>query len=165
MPRTPPDPADKAFRHAVRLLRVRARSTIELRERLAAHPPHAVEQALRRLVEARLVDDAALTRDLTERDLAQGRSRRMTAARLRTRGLDPRDATPPVAGPARAGQSDAALALAAARQIARRLPASLAPEARWRRLLGAMARLGHEPDAAHDAARAVLGDPPCPETD
>lgn len=165
MPRTPPDPADKAFRHAIRLLRIKARSTAELRERLAAHPPHAVEHALRRLVEARLLDDDALARDLAERDLAQGRSRRMTAARLRTRGLAPPDADPPGAASPSQTRSDAALALAAARQVAGRLPASLAPEARWRRLLGALARLGHEPDAAHDATRAVLGNPPCPEAD
>jgi len=56
--------ADKAFQAALRLLEGRPRSAAEVRERLARkeYAPEAIDSALARLVQLKLIDDAAFAR-------------------------------------------------------------------------------------------------------
>ncbi|MDX2131387.1 MAG: RecX family transcriptional regulator [Planctomycetota bacterium] len=158
MPTRPLTPDEKAYRAALRLLRVQDRSTAELRARLAKFPPAAVERTIARLVASNLLNDDALARRIADAAGERGESHALMRDRARRRSLPARAAARAI----HAAPTDAALALAAARAAAARLPASLDAHARWRRVLGALARRGHDAEASLDAARAVLGEPPDP---
>lgn len=58
------------------------------------------------------------------------------------------------------GESDDDLAVRAAFRVFEGLPKGLDGTAAWRRVLGALSRRGFAEDAAMEAARRVLGDPP-----
>jgi regulatory protein len=141
----------KAKKKALALLKVKDRTSHELRDRLtrAGFEPHGIEAALAELTREKLLSDQTLARASIDRDLAKGRSIHAAAQRLATRGISHADIQSPK------GELDRAIAAAKAR--AAKLPANLPPQARARRLLAALARLGYEEDTARDAAARVLG--------
>lgn len=144
---------------AARLLRVRSRSSAELRERLSArYPREAVDKAVDGLVRAGAVDDARLANQLAEqygqlRPHARGAVReKLERAQLDTHMLeDALDAHAPRAG-------EGARALDAARAQVPRLEAlGLAPAAMRRRMFGVLARRGFDAETAAEAVDRVLG--------
>lgn len=160
--------ADRAYRHALRLLSFRARSRQELRERLAAkgHDAAAVESALARLASQGLVDDTAFARQWARDAVTRGPAgpRRLVSALVR-RGIDPELARAAAAealaaaAPAEAGEDpEAFLAWQALRP---RLARGWDPQdpAQRRRALSFLLRRGFSWEAAGRALRRAGADP------
>lgn len=147
-------PLDRAYTRALRLLAASDRSERELRERLerAGFEPSVIDGTLARLRNDGVVDDRRLARAVREKSRRALEAPALIEARLERRGI--REAAEPGA---------ASLAVAAARAAAMKLPATLSPAARFRRVLAALARKGYDEQAALDAAAEVLG--PAPERD
>lgn len=144
---------------AGRLLRVRPRSSGELRERLGKRfPKEAVDGAVDALVRSGAVDDARLADDLAEHlgeIRPHGREAirdRLERAKLGAELLeDALDAHAPSTG-------EGDRAVEAARAQLRRLQAlSLTPEAIRRRMFGVLARRGFDAETAAEAVERVLG--------
>ncbi|UYV13118.1 MAG: recombination regulator RecX [Phycisphaera sp.] len=144
---------------AGRLLRVRPRSSAELRERLGKRfPKEAVDRAVDALVRSGAVDDARLADDLAEQlggVKPHGREAirdRLERAKLGAEMLEEAlDAHAPSTGE---GQR----AVDAARAQLKRLQAlSLTPEAMRRRMFGVLARRGFDAETAAEAIEQVLG--------
>ncbi|NRA56705.1 MAG: RecX family transcriptional regulator [Phycisphaerales bacterium] len=144
---------------AERLLRVRPRSSAELRERLGKrYPTDAVELAVDRLVRSGAVDDARLADQLAEQ-LGEIRPHAREAVRSRLErarvGSDVVERALDEHAPSM-GESDRAVE--AARAQARRLAAlGIGPEAMRRRIYGALGRRGFDAETAAEAVEAVLG--------
>lgn len=156
--RDPRSPVDRAVRRALRLLKARERTRAELLDRLlaAGFDRRHADAALDRL--GSLIHDARAAESHAHRLTARGPvARDRLRARLETLGVDPalaldaaRRALPP---------SDAQAARQAAERALRRIPPSLDPATRRRRMLAALARAGFDPDTAADALDHVLGAP------
>ena len=150
---TQEDELDRARKKAMRLLRVKLRSTTELRERLSAagFRIHEVEAVVGELQKAKVLDDAALAeaevRRLKERGAVGAKAVR---ARLRKRGLDA-GATGDVAGSNRAE-----VATFAANRLAA-MPPKLSVAAKARRLFGLLARRGIDEDLAGNVVAKLTG--------
>jgi len=144
---------------ANRLLRVRPRSSGELRERLAKRfPREAVDGAVDALVRSGAVDDARLADELAEqlgevrphgREAIRDRlERAMLGAELLEDALDAHAPS----------QDESERAFEAARAQLRRLQAlSLTPEAMRRRMFGVLARRGFDIEIAAEAVERVVG--------
>ncbi|GIW73539.1 MAG: hypothetical protein KatS3mg103_0061 [Phycisphaerales bacterium] len=152
---------------AQRLLRVRSRSSAELRQRLEArYPKPAVEKVLAALVRSGAIDDARLAQDLAER-LGRQRPHAREAVRDRLeRAIVPDEALrAALDAHAPAEQEQARADRAAAEQHARLSALGLAPAVVRRRLLAALARRGFDAETARCAVERVLGPEPEPELD
>lgn len=144
---------------AARLLKVRARSSAELRERLAGrYPREAVEKAVEGLVRAGAVDDARLADQLAEQfgelrpHAREAVREKLERARLGAEMLEEALNTHAASG------GESARALEAAHGQVRRLQAlNLTPEAMRRRLFGVLARRGFDAETAAEAVERVLG--------
>ncbi|MEU7767430.1 recombination regulator RecX [Nocardia sp. NPDC049190] len=150
---------EQAKEACLRLLAVRARSRAELAQRLAAkgYSPEVSEQALDRLADVRLIDDAAFAEQwVNSRHTVSGRGKQALAQELRRKGV---------------AQSDAASALAAitdddeevrAAELVRRKLRSgtrdLDRDKTIRRLVGMLARRGFTQSTAYRVVRAELAD-------
>lgn len=146
------DPVERALRRAIRLLAASDKTRAELTTRLtrAGLDAASIAKALDTLEAQRLLSDARVARTIAQDDRV---SRAFNRDRLEQRGLDPQAAD--------VGSRDGTRAIAAAREIAAKLPASLAPATKWRRMLSALARRGFEEGVAFEAAQHLLG--PAPE--
>lgn len=144
---------------AFRLLRVRSRSSVELRERLSGrYPSEAVEKVLVGLVGSGAVDDARLADDLAEQlGALRPHGREAVRARLERAGLGSElvEAALEAHAPA-SGEGRRALE-AAAGQYRRLSALGLGPEAIRRRLFGSLARRGFDAETAAEAVERVLG--------
>lgn len=144
---------------ALRLLRVRARSSAELRERLIGRYPHeAVEKVVGALVRAGAVDDVRYADQLAEQMGAiRPHGREAVRARLERARLE--SGTLEEALDAHVPASDEGLrALEAARVQARRLASlGIGPQAMRRRLYGVLGRRGFDAETAAEAVERVLG--------
>ncbi len=140
-----------AKKKAVALLRVRSRSTAEIRRRLAdaGFAAAAIDAAVMELTKDGVLNDAGLAESLAQAGADKGLSSRGVKAALKSRGLESPGDEP-------AG-SELDRALTAARNRAARLPGSLDAAAQFRRLAAALGRLGYEEDVARHAAASVLG--------
>jgi regulatory protein len=145
---------------AERLLRVRPRSSAELRERLGKrYPKAAVDRAVEALVRSGAVDDARLADTLAEqlgevRPHAREAVRaRLERARIEVELVDRAlDAHAP-------GKAEGQRALEAARaQVRRLVPLNIGPEAMRRRVYGALGRRGFDAETAAEAVERVLGE-------
>ena len=144
---------------AARLLRVRPRSTGELRERLAKrYPKQAVARTIDGLTRSGVLDDARLADQLAEQ-LGERRPHAHEAVRARLERADVGDHQVERALEAHAPrESEAERAMAAARMQIRRLePMGLSEQAVRRRLFGALARRGFDAETAAEAIDHVLG--------
>ena len=153
------DQLEKTRLAALRLLETRARSKAELTERLHRKklPKHAVTEVVDRLVEVGLVNDGALAEDIV-----RGENARLPAGeallrhRLERFRIDEEAAEAAVE--THEGQTPAIeRATELAKSAAERLPRSLTTEARYRRVLGLLARRGFDEETATTAVEAVLG--------
>jgi regulatory protein len=144
---------------ATRLLRVRPRSSTELRERLGKRfPKAAADRAVDALVRSGAIDDARLAHDMAEH-LGELKPHAREAIRDRLEraqlGADALEAALDAHAPStREGEraDDAARA-----QLRRLRSLSLTPEATRRRLYGALARRGFDAETAAEAVERILG--------
>lgn len=144
---------------AARLLRVRPRSSAELRERLSKRfPKTAADRAVEALVRSGAVDDERLAHDMAEH-MGELRPHAREAIRDRLEraqlGADALEAALDAHAPS---TLEGERADDAARAQLRRLQSlSLTPEATRRRLYGALARRGFDAETAAEAVERVLG--------
>lgn len=144
---------------AARLLRVRPRSSAELRERLYKRfPAEAADMAVDALVRSGAVDDARLARDLAEhmgelRPHAREAVRdRLERAQVGAEALESAlEAHAPSSGESRRADE------AARAQLRRLRTLSLSPEALRRRMFGTLARRGFDSEVAAEAVDRALG--------
>lgn len=144
---------------AARLLRVRPRSSTELRERLGKrYPKDAVDRTIEALVRSGAVDDARLADRLAEQ-LGQVRPHAREAVRARLKraklasGLleDALDAHAP-------STSESARAVEAARaQLGRLVSLGVGTDVVRRRLYASLGRRGFDAETAAEAVEQVLG--------
>jgi regulatory protein len=151
------DQVKKAQEICVRLLSVRARSRMELRQAMARReiPDEVAELVLGRLDRAGLIDDASFAEEwVRSRHTHRGLSRRALVAELRRKGV-----ADPVAVEA-AAAVDEDSERERARQLVRRKLASVAgvdDTAKLRRLVGVLARKGYSEGLAIKVVREELG--------
>jgi regulatory protein len=149
--------ADAAHAAALKLLTIRARSRVELRQRLEERgfEAAAVVETLDRLERVGLVDDTTLARTVAEGRAERGLDAPAIAAELRDRGVDP--ALAEQAAQAAVPAEDRA---DRCRQLAKARLAQLdglPPATQLRRLAGYLGRRGYPPDLAESVARDLVG--------
>lgn len=166
------DPESVARTIVLTKLTTRARSRHELADALSQRqvPDDVAAKVLDRFGEVGLVDDAAFAKAWVEARLSsRGLSRRALAVELRRKGVDP----DVVAGSVR--EIDEETEYAAARALVEkklRSSRTTDPTAKWRQLVGMLARKGYSAalsmrvvaDAVreHDAAQEPLDESPAP---
>ena len=153
---------------AVRFLESRARSTAEVRRRLAGAGYRAVlvDGAIARLVELGMLDDEAFARSWIEsRDRARPRGEHALRRELQLKGVDravvdgllaTRAETAAEASAETSADDDAAARLLA--RHARALDRVADPRARRQRAYALLARHGFDPETCSAAVRAFLSD-------
>ncbi len=147
---------DAARDAALRLLEARARTRLELEQRLEQRgfEARAVAAALDRLAEVGLVDDQAFARDLAEIRAAEGVDAPRIALDLRDRGVDPEmavavaDETAPAGG-----RADRCREIAEARLSKLK---GLSPEAQFRRLAAYLARRGYPGEIVENVVNELV---------
>jgi regulatory protein len=144
---------------AARLLRVRPRSSAELRERLAKRfPQAAVDQAVDALVRSGAVDDARLADNLAEQlGRARPHGREAIRDRLERAKLGAELLEDALENHAPTTSEQQRATEAARAQLKRLAALSLTPEAMRRRMFGVLARRGFDAETAAEAVEAVLG--------
>nr|WP_324191570.1 recombination regulator RecX [Nocardia cyriacigeorgica] len=141
----------------LRLLAVRARSRAELAQRLAAkgYPAEVSEQALDRLAEVGLIDDAAFAQQwVRSRHTYSGKGRQALAQELRRKGVSQDDAAPALAAVTTDDEHERATELV--RRKLRTMPANLDRDKAIRRLVGMLARRGYNSATAYAVVKAEL---------
>lgn len=147
-----------AVAFVLRSTRARPQTASEVRGKLAerAYDPAVIDAAIARATELGAIDDAAFARAwIADRGIVRGYS----AARLRQE-LQRRQVPQPLIDDALAlldDRVDLTVATDLARTRAQRMPATLAPEAVARRLLGFLARRGYPEALARRVAIDVSG--------
>jgi regulatory protein len=151
------DPENVARAICLRLLTVRARTRVELRDALAARgvPESASTKVLDRLADVGLVDDRAFADGyVLSRQRDRGLAMREISRQLRDKGVDEAVITTAVEGVAAEAEAEVArqLVLHKLRSMTR-----LTPEAKTRRLVGMLARKGYPPSMAFQVVREAVG--------
>lgn len=147
-----------AVAFVLRSTRARPQTASEVRGKLTerAYDPAVIDAAIARATELGAIDDAAFARAwIADRGIVRGYS----AARLRQE-LQRRQVPQPLIDDALAlldDRVDLTVATDLARTRAQRMPATLAPEAVARRLLGFLARRGYPEALARRVAIDVSG--------
>lgn len=144
---------EQAKEAALRLLAVRARSRAELAQRLSAkgYSLEVAEQALGRLAEVGLIDDADFARQwVRQRHGLSGKGRRALEQELRRKGVSQEDSAAALDTVTADDEYERATELV--RRKLRSLPAGLDREKAIRRLVGMLARRGY----GHSVAFAVV---------
>jgi regulatory protein len=157
-------PRGTARDRALRLLTVRARSRLELEDRLvrAGFDPSEVVETLDSLEAVGLIDDRRLAQAVVEHAVTvRLDGRRSVLGTLRSRRLAP-DLGEELIGGASAAEDEELRAHELAARRASRLH-GLTPEVAFRRLVSFLARRGYPPGLCREAAtRALAPDPPDP---
>ena len=151
------DPEAQARQICLRLLATAPRTRAQLARALHRRrvPDKAAEAVLGRFADVGLIDDAAFARAWVEsRHYSRGLSRRSLSAELRRQGVETEEIREAV------DTLDPEQEVASARRLVEQKMASTRgqpPEARVRRVAGALARKGYPPGLvfrAHEAARS-----------
>ncbi|MGH3402036.1 MAG: regulatory protein RecX [Streptosporangiaceae bacterium] len=155
-PPEPSDPEAVARQICLKMLTAAPRTRAQLATALARRgvPPEAAEAVLDRFAEVQLIDDAMFARAWVEsRHHGRGLARRALAAELRQRGVETEDIKAAVSDLDPEQEHATARAL-----IERRLPGTrgLARSARFRRLMGVLARKGYPEGLAYRVVREAL---------
>lgn len=154
------DPESVARTIVLTKLTARARSRQELAEALAQRgvPDDVATRVLDRFAEVGLVDDAAFAKAWVEsRQASRGLSRRALALELARRGVDADTVTDSLTSIDDETEYDAALALVTKKLRSTRNADS---QARWRQLVGLLARRGYSPGLAMRVVGDVLKNEP-----
>lgn len=141
--------ADKALHAAVRQLEFRPRSVAEIRLALRRKqfPPEAIEQAVARLSELGLLDDARFSQILVEnRRALQGRGTLALRDELRRKGVDRATIEATLAAEAPDGEAERERALGLARSVAHKYAGAPDRASFQRRLGGFLQRRGFTVD-------------------
>ncbi len=148
--------ADAAHAAALRLLEARARTRLELEQRLEQRgfEARAVAAALDRLAEVGLVDDWAFARDLAARRAAQGVDAPRIALDLRERGVD-REMAVQAADETVAASERAERCRETAEARLSKLQ-GLSPEAQFRRLAAYLARRGYPGEIVENVVNELV---------
>lgn len=139
----PADPESVARTIVLTKLAARARSRRELADALDQRqvPPEVAQRVLDRFGEVGLVDDAAFAKSWVEsRQASRGLSRRALTVELRRKGIEAEALADSLAG------IDDEAEYAAARRLVDKKAVSTRhrpPDARWRQLVGLLARRGY----------------------
>ena len=135
---------EAAHRAALRALARRAHARHDLRRRLLQkqHPPHAVDEALDRLSDVGLLDDARFAVDYAAAKARRGRGPARLVRDLQSQGVDRRIAEEAVRTSLAAEGVDPADAVRALAEKRARQLASLPAPVRKRRLVAFLARRG-----------------------
>ncbi|MFC9896269.1 recombination regulator RecX [Nocardia sp. NPDC127579] len=148
---------EQAKEACLRLLAVRARSRAELVQRLAAkgYTPEISDQALDRLAEVGLIDDAAFAEQwVHSRHTFSGKGKHALAQELRRKGVAHSDAA--AALDAITTDDESVRATELVRRKLRTLPATLDHDKRLRRLTAMLARRGYPQSLAFTIVKAEL---------
>ncbi|MEU8901729.1 recombination regulator RecX [Nocardia sp. NPDC048505] len=148
---------EQAKEACLRLLAVRARSRAELAQRLAAkgYTPDITEQALARLTDVGLIDDAAFAEQwVHSRHTFSGKGKQALAQELRRKGVAQADAAPALESISTDDESARATELV--RRKLRTIPSGLDREKVLRRLVGMLARRGYPQSVAFAVVKAEL---------
>lgn len=165
--------SERALHAALRLLDARPRSTAEVRLHLQrkAFAPETIEQAISRLSELGLLDDAAFSRYLIEnRQSFRPRGARALRDELRRKGVARATIDAAIAAYAGDETAEAAQALAIARAALHRYARSLDRATFQRRLGGLLQRRGFRLDTIRPILDILweeqnpVTDAPCPAT-
>jgi len=149
---------EAAYRAALKALAARGRARGDLERRLVRkqHPPHAVAQALDRLVHQGLLDDAQFAREYVARRAASGRGPARLVGDLVAQGIERPAAEAAVeAGLAFEGVDPAEVLRAVAMRRAAQLK-SLPGVTRKRRLYAFLARRGYPGAAVRELVEELL---------
>lgn len=152
-PGTGPTALDLARKKALQLLRIKLRSTAELRDRLATagFSQHTIDAVVGELTKAKVLNDAALAeahvRRIKDRGPADAKA---VQAALARRGLTPHQP------PKQLGSSRDEI-LAFAKHKLASMPPTLTVQARATRLASLLARRGFEQDFAEEIVAALTG--------
>ena len=150
---------------AARFLEVRPRSVAEVRRRLgqAGYRSELVEDAIVRLTELGMLDDASFARTWIEsRDRARPRGEIALRRELALKGVDRAvvdellDERRDVGGPASAGGADLAAAERLLARHERMLARETDPRSRRRRAYALLARNGFDPEVSSAASAAAI---------
>lgn len=135
---------EAAHRAALRALARRAHARFDLRRRLLQkqHPPHAVDEALDRLSDVGLLDDARFAVDYAAAKARRGRGPARLVRDLQSQGVDRRIAEEAVRTSLAAEGVDPADAVRALAEKRARQLAGLPAPVRKRRLVAFLARRG-----------------------
>ncbi|MFR9751774.1 recombination regulator RecX [Nocardia sp. 004] len=150
---------EQAKRVCLRLLGVRAYSRAELVQRLTTkgYAPEVSEQALDRLAEVGLVDDAAFAEQwVHSRHRFSGKGRQALARELRRKGVAQSDAAPALAAITAADEEARATELI--HRKLRSLPRDLDRDRAFRRLAGMLARRGYAQHMIYRVVEAALAE-------
>ena len=154
------DPEAQARQICLRLLTAAPRTRAQLAAAIARRgvPEDAARAVLERFAEVQLIDDAMFARAWVDsRHHGRGLARRALAAELRNRGVAAPDIQAAVARLDPGQEQATARALVERRLAATRgLPAP----ARFRRLMGMLARRGYSESLSYTVVRAALADEP-----
>ncbi|WP_432278294.1 recombination regulator RecX [Nocardia carnea] len=163
---------EQAKEACLRLLAVRARSRAELTQRLSAKgfAADVIGQAIDRLAEVGLVDDAEFARQwVRQRHSFSGKGRQALAQELRRKGVASEEAAAALEDITADDEHERATELV--RRKLRTLPAGLDREKAIRRLVGMLARRGYGHSVAYTVVKAEwetsragsdLGEPDAP---
>ncbi|GAB2635575.1 hypothetical protein GCM10027088_08720 [Nocardia goodfellowii] len=157
---------EQAKEACLRLLAVRARSRAELAQRLAAkgYTPEITEQALSRLTDVGLVDDAAFAEEWVHaRHTFSGKGKQALAQELRRKGVSRADSAPALE--AITSDDETSRAIDLVRRKLRSMPATLDREKTIRRLVGMLARRGYSQSIAFTVVKAELAERDNPDSD
>ncbi len=147
---------DAAHAAALRLLESRARTRLELEQRLRRRgfEAGAIERVLDRLGAVGLVDDEAFARDLASSRVEQGVDAPRIVVELKDRGVDP-DLAARIAGESAppTDRADRCRELAGARLAKLR---GLRPEVQYRRLAAYLTRRGYPGDIVENVVSELV---------
>jgi regulatory protein len=153
----PPVAARQARDLCLRMLTDRARTRHELEQVLQAEglAQEITDSVLDRLVELRLIDDAAYAEAFVRSRQRAGVAKRSVTRELRAKGVAEPEATAALETIDADVEREMAISLAT-RRAGR--TAGLAPEVRRRRLYGLLARRGYSSELVRSVVDQVLGD-------
>jgi regulatory protein len=156
-PPLPGGTVEQAKDACLRLLAVCARSRAELAQRLAAKgfTPEVTENALDRLAEVDLINDAAFAEEWVHaRHTFSGKGKQALAQELRRKGVAQSDAAPAL--DAITADDEELRATELVRRKLRSTPANLDRDKTIRRLVGMLARRGYNQSTAYQVVKAEL---------
>jgi regulatory protein len=134
----------------------KTRSQLERRLTEKGHSPEVIEEAINRMIEVGVIDDAAFARNYTS-SLHDGRglARKAISRELHQKGIDQETIEEALEG--LDADAEHARAVDLVRKKARST-ANLEPQARVRRLVGMLARKGYPGNVAFSVVKEVLAE-------
>lgn len=149
---------DRAKTTILNILSMVAKTRSQLEQRLAekGHSPEVIEEAINRMIEVGVIDDAAFARNYTS-SLHDGRglARKAISRELHQKGIDQETIEEALEGLDSDAERERAIDLVRKKA---RTTSNLDPQARVRRLVGMLARKGYPGNVAFSVVKEVLAE-------